>query len=459
MKAKRYPLAPLILVVVLVYMPSLFNFFSADDWFHLRVSNIGSWREFINFFSFLKTNQSIAFYRPLSTQTFFFIFQKLFDLNSFPYHLFILLVFGVSLHLLYQVAIILLKNKRVAFLAVLVYGFSVSNFTRLYFLSAFQEGLLVLFSLLTILSYLRRKRISWLFFVLALLSKETAVVLPLVLLVLDWTRKKRDFSKLTPLVLILLPYLYLRLFKFGIVSGDTYVWNFSPLKAGNTLMWYSLWAIGSPEFLVDYIGPSLQPISRFFADYSLWWPVIVFPLMVLIVYSVYQYLQSLSLPYLFLFVISLGPVLFLPTHKFALELGLPLVWFSLLIAQILPKRRKLLISFLVLYLGYNLSMNYLTYTRHYSIGRAKVASRVYQYFKKNYPNKPTDLYFEFINDTADYGKSWGSSKQIANSTGGSELFRVLYLDRTYKVYFEDYPGKRPLLEKIPISTKMFFSEK
>ena len=452
------------------------NFFSADDWFHLRVSNIDKLSEFLNFFSFSQNAQSIAFYRPLSTQTFFFVFQKLFGLNPLPYYIFVLVSFGVSLVLIYRLARELLNSNQKALLATAIYGLSVSNFTRLYFLSAFQEIALVLFSVACILAFLKQKYIfSYLFFILALLSKETAVVLPLVLIILDWSRKKLNLKRLIPFALILLPYLYLRLFKFGLAAGDTYQWDFAPLKALNTTMWYGLWSLGAPEFLVDYIGSGLRPIPRFFTDFPLWWPVILIPLILMLMLLLKRSLDGVYPEYargarddrrkgrddklwVFagLFVISLLPVLFLPTHKFALELGLPLVWMSLLIGYLLPPKGFLLVSFVSIFVLYNLSMNYLTYTTHYSVNRGKISARIYRYFKLNYPLPPADSYFEFVNDTADYGASWGSSKQIANSTGGSELFKVLYKDSTYQVFFEDLPGDRPAGKtKIFLSTRQF----
>lgn len=455
-----------ILLVILFFTPSLVNYFSTDDWFHLRVSSINTLPEFFNFFSFTKTPQSIAFYRPLPTQVFFFVFQKTFGPNPLPFHLFVLICFGYSLYLINKLAKPLLNSRKKALLATLVYGFSVSNFTRLYFLSAFQEIALVIFSLLTISSYLDGKKIrSVLFFVMALMSKETAVVLPIVLFTIDWMGNQVRLKKLFPFALVLLPYLYLHLFHFGGAGGETYIWNFAPQKVGNTLMWYSFWALGAPELLVDYIGSGLKPIPRFFTDYPNWWPVILgllFINLAFLGYISFQKIKKINRKFIgcvILFVVSLLPVLFLPQHKFALELGMPLIWFALGVSLLLPKKGKLLYFFLFFYLALNLSMNYLTYTRHYSVGRAKISQKVFEYFSKNYPSKPTDSYFEFINDTKDYGVSWGSSKQISNSTAGSELFRVLYHDPTYTVYFEDFPGARPENEKkIPLSTKMFVSE-
>lgn len=445
-----------------IYFASIFTFFSADDWFHLRVSSVGSLNEFLNFFSFTKTPQSIAFYRPLPTQVFFFLFHKLFGLNPLPFHLFVLICFGYSVYLVNKLATLLLKSDKKALLATLVYGFSVSNFTRLYFLSAFQEITLVIFTSRCLLSYLNNQKWkSLVFFILALLSKESAVVIPVVIIVIDWLRKKTKIYNWIPFIIVLAPYLYLRLFQFGGAVGETYVWNFSLLRAGNTLMWYFLWTLGAPELLVDYIGSGLRPIPRFFSDLRAWWPIILGLLIANLGFLFYCLVRQIkrvdrvTVVCGILFVVSLLPVIFLPQHKFALELGLPLVWFSLGISRLLPEKKELLYLFLFFYLALNLSMNYLTYSRHYSVGRAKISKKVYGYVARNYPQEPKDSYFEFVNDTADYGASWGSSKQIANSIGNSELFRVLYNDSNYTVYFEDYPGDRPKQKRIPLSTKMF----
>src|SRR3989338_2004540 len=260
-----------ILLPIILFSPSLAIFFSSDDWFHLRVSAITHLSEFSNFFSFIRNPQSIAFYRPLTTQVFFFAFQKLFGVNPTPFHIFVLTCFAFSLYLIFRLSKKLQKTNEKALICTILYGFSVSNFTRLYFLSAFQEIALVVFSLLTITGYLNdRRSISLVYFVLSLLSKETAVVLPLVLLILDWSRKKFDLKKLVPFALILLPYLYLRLFVFGPALGDTYQWNFSLAKVINTLTWYGLWSLGAPELLVDYIGSGFIPVAKFFSDFPVW---------------------------------------------------------------------------------------------------------------------------------------------------------------------------------------------
>lgn len=452
------------LLLSLIYIPALFNFFSGDDWFHLRLTQTSSVSEFINFFSFGHTAQSAAFYRPLSTQSFFFVFQKFFGLTAWPYYLFALVCFSYSLHLVYKFALTQFQDKNKSLLTTFIYGISVSNFTRIYFLSAFQEIALVIFSLLCLLSFPKSKFKSLVFFILALLSKETAIVLPLLLLIFNFKIIKSKIVYLIPTLIVSLIYLYFRFGVFGMVVGDSYALNFSPAKALNTLMWYILWCFGAPELLIDYIGSGLRPIARLYTDYPFWWQsifVLLFGALISLGVLLIKKIKKINtqiLMFVALFLISLAPVIFFPQHKFALELGLPLVGFALAVAWLLPVKRTVTkIIFLGFFIVLNLSMNYLTYTRHYSVNRSKTAERIVLYFSTSYPQFPQDIYFEFINDTDDYGKEWGSSKQISNITAGSELFKVLYKDKNIDVYFQDYQGDRPRdKEKMEVSTKQFF---
>lgn len=466
---KKYWPFLIIAFSLLLFSPALFNFFSSDDWFHLRISQIGNFRDFFSFFSFLPNQHSAAFYRPLSTQVFFFIFQKLFGLNAWPYYLFVFFVFGLSLWLVYCLAKLVFKNERQFLLALLFYSFSVTHFTRLYFLSAFQEILMTVFILLAILTYLKKP--SWktntltvLYFVLALLSKETAVVLPLILILFGWFKKRFQWKRLIPFFIILLLYLYFRFSHFGLVSGDSYLWNFSPKKFINTFFWYGLWSFGAPELLVDYVSSGFRILPRFFTDFPLWSKIVLsligFALISFItLFAVHFKKISYKRLILFLgiFILALLPVLFLPWHKFTLELTLAMVGFSFLLAEVcLNKRSWLTTLFIVLFLILNLSMNILTYQSHYTVARSRIAKKVYQYFIINYPQYPKDNYFEFVNNQKIENKIWGLSKQVAFAMGDDNFFQVLYYNHQIKVFYEDFPKEKPKDKKaININSTIF----
>lgn len=450
------------LLAVLIYLPALTNFFSADDWFHLRITQVDALKQFFNFFSFTQNPQTASFYRPLSTQVFFFIFQSFFGLTAWPYYLFGLVLFGYTLYLV--------KKLSGSSLAVLIYGISVSNFTRLYFISAFQELFMVVFSLLTLINFKKKPGLSLLFFILALLSKETAIILPVLILLLNHKSIKASPNSLlfAFYILLSLSYLYFRLFHFGLADGVSYVWNFSLTKAANTLMWYILWSFGAPELLVDYVGSGFKLIPRFFIDYQYWWTFIVFPLVIIITSLVFIFFKNVkkvgSRFWVFsaFFLVSILPFLFLPSHKFTLELGLPLVGFAIAFSVLLKSVKPHLFLFtFTIFLIYNLSMNYLTYTRHYSVSRSKISHNVYIFFKQNYPKPPSYEYFEFINDTNDNGEIWGQSKQISQSLSGSDFFKVFYHQPRYIVYYQDITGQRPsplAFTKIQLSTKQFLNQ-
>lgn len=461
----RFKKLYIFLLPLLIYLPSLQNYFSADDWFHLRLAQINHITDFFNFFSFIPNNQSASFYRPLPTQVFFFVFQRLFGLTVWPYHLFVLLSFSYSLHLLYRFAVRELKSPHLAQISVFIYALSVTNFTRLYFLSAFQEISLVIFSLLCLLNFPKSVFKTLLFFILALLSKETAVVIPLLLLLFNLKYFKKNLLSFLPFGLILSIYLYLRLALFGSAIGDSYLWNFSPVKAANTFMWYLLWSFGAPELLVDYVGSGLKLVPKFFVDYPFWWGTIISLLLGTISTTGILFMQKLKkidlsfFKYILFFFITILPVLFLPSHKFALELGLPLVGFSLALVWLLPKKLNYLaIIFLCLFAGLNISMNYLSYTRHYSVSRGRLSQKIYNYFSESYPVYPIGKYYNFVNDSQDFGQAWGQSKQISQALSGSDFFRVYYHYPDLKVYYEDIPEATPAGQSpINLSTRQFIT--
>ena len=448
----------LFLLLPLIYLPSLFNFFSSDDWFLMRISQIGSFQQFLNFFSFNQTAESAAFYRPIPQQLFLFIFQKLFGLNPLPYHLFVLFCFGLVLYLLNLLAKKLDFTKTQTAITLMVYGVASANFPQVYFLSAFQDILLPLFVLLSLILFLNKKfSLSLVFFVLSLMSKETAVIMPLLLVLICWFKKKQFFKLVIPYALIALVYLFLRLIVFGNTQGDSYIWDFSPYKAGNTFMWYSLWTIGTPEILVDYVGSGFKILPKLFTDMPTWSRVILIELVSSILalsvffVSVRRQLFSKSRFLIFsilFFMISLIPVIFIPWHKFTHALSLPLLGFALLIGYFGKDLKWALKTFLVVFIITNLSTQVLLFSKHYSVTRGTIAKRVYEYMNNNYPVYPSGKYFYFVNNSDNQKTVWGESKQVGISLSMSDFFKVYYHDNSIKVYYEDLEESKPNKEQM-----------
>lgn len=458
---KLKSLNPLILIFIsiLIFSPGLFTFFSADDWFHLRISQAGSFNDFVSFFSFIPSEHSSSFYRPIPTQFFFFIFQTLVGLNQIYYHLFVYSFFGLSLLILYKVTYQITKNKTKSLLTLFFYSLSASHFTRLYFLSAFQEILMFLFVLLSLCFYFRKKSLSYIwsiiFFLLSLASKETAIVLPILLLVLEFFFYKKISNKIIIFIAIGVIFLFLRLYLFGSVAGDSYTWEFSLKKLINTYFWYGLWSLGAPEFLVDYVSSGFKILPRLFEVLPFWSQLLLttmtLTIFILVINFIFAYkkLTHLSILGFVIFIIGILPVAFLPWHKFTLELTLPLFGFCLLLTDLVSSnlhlsknnfqfiKNSFLNSFVIFYLFLNLITIFLTYRTSYTVSRAKISQKVFHYVTNNYPNFPANQKFAFINDLTNVSKEWGLSKQIFFATSGSDMFKVIYKDPNIKVYFED----------------------
>lgn len=134
-----------------------------------------------------------------------------------------------------------------------------------------------------------------------------------------------------------------------------------------------------------------------------------------------------------------------------------MISFSLLLAFFIEKRRPLAIFAVISYILLNLSMNYLTYSRHYSVSRGEMAQKVLNYFKLRFASFPPDSYVEFINDAKGYGNEFGLSKQISYAISGSDMFRVIYKDPSIKVYFQDFNDDLPVGQtRIEIGSSQFF---
>lgn len=462
---------PIIIIIlsVVIFSPSLNNFFFGDDWFHLRISNIHNLGEFINFFSFSQNAQSTTFYRPVSTQVFNFIFLRTFGLDPLPYHLFILTLFALSLWLFYRISKKILISGNQAILAIVIYGISATHFAKFYYLAASQEIIMLFFALLSILFYLRENSfkntiLSLTFFIFALLSRETAIILPGILFLIDWSKRRSSVKKVLPFIFLLVLYSIFRLAVFGGPSGDSYIWDFSIKKALNTISWYLLWALGVPELLVNYINGGINILPKFYLDFPVYAKIILtlsaFSLtsFTFILLRNFRKIDKLIIMSGGVFLVGILPVLFLPWHKFSLELTLAMMGFAIGFSRVLYKEEIKLVSSVAIlfFILLNIFTIFLNFKTDYSLRRAEVSKKVFTYFRLAYPRKPEGKYFEFINDTPDYGQEWGSSRQIAQAVSGSDMFKVLYNDNSYRVFYQDFDEVKPeSKQKIEISTAMF----
>lgn len=162
------------------------------------------------------------YYRPL-LYTYLVLNYKLWGPNPMGFHIAGILLHFLSAVLLYRTGLLLLNNDRMVSLMAAslfavhpVHNESVGR-------AVAGEPLLGLVFLLTIYFFLKDKvPLSLFFFSLALLTKETAVMLPFALLIIGVHRKdlKNGALAMTPFVLLVIVYLLLRTMSVASVFGD-----------------------------------------------------------------------------------------------------------------------------------------------------------------------------------------------------------------------------------------------
>lgn len=429
-------------------------FFTNDDFFLLKISQAKSVGDFLRFFDFTKGPEGLGFYRPLTTQVFYF-FGWVFKLNPLVLHTFSFLTFLAVCYLVYRLTKEIFAKKSLALMAALLYAVSATHFGHWYYLATYQELGLAFFYLLSTLLLIKERYLwSLVFFVLALLSKETAVILPLTHLLFLWYFKRMKSVKfLLPFAAILGIYLYLHTFHYGFASGDSYIWNFSPLKAVNTLFWYVLWSLNLPEMLIDFVGPGLkvnvEPLRHWF-KYLLPILGLFFVETVWILICLIRFIQRTKkreISVLVLgsawFVLTLLPVLFLPLHKFTFYLTLPLVGVVWVMSCILREKGKFI--FLSLWLVLSATTSTLTYQTHWVTQGAKSAKLVYQYLKSNEDSLQGKTIIFY--DTAEDEKSpWLPTNALKVILSGSNFFRVLFGDKIRVIYGESESVKENVVK-------------
>ena len=221
MKKTNFKAILLILILTsLVYANCLGNFFAMDD-FMVIVENdfVKSWNNIPAFFTkdyltspsdgrylgMYEIGSGELTYRPVVTLS-YFIDYSIWKLNAFGYHFTNLFLHILNAIMLYFFIGLIIKNKKIGLLAALLFAVHPVNIEPVNSIS-FREDLFVfLFFITSFMFYVKmdfchgRKKAyfyiaSIVLFLLALFSKEVAVVLPIVLVLYDYFFVARDKTR------------------------------------------------------------------------------------------------------------------------------------------------------------------------------------------------------------------------------------------------------------------------
>lgn len=478
---KQYwPLVFVFALVLLLYYPIFNVYFSHDDFFHFKVSQTESLREFVNLFGFHPFQErSIGFYRPIFRELLFNSFYSFFGLDHLPFRLFSILLHFVNICLVYVFVQRIFANRLLSFFVSLFFGIDSANVAALYYLTGGVQILgATMFILLTLIffwQYLEDNKVkfkifSFLTFALSLASHEMAATMPFLLVGLVFLKgKKQKFfstciQELWIFIVLVAIYLYLDIFKVGFSQGEEqYQMVFSIKRTLNSLVWYWVWALGLPEMLVDFVRPglSLNPsLIRHWGNYF----AIIFPtffgaiilLAAFIVYLGVKVKKFFSDKRFWFFVlwfpVGILPVVFLPVHKSSYYLApvLPAFWGALglvvfgVYKSLFRRHKKIAITligaFVLLLLLLSVASIRLGDKTYPAAVRGRLAEKLINDMKLQYPELPPGVVVYFKNDP-DYpliSEDWGgTSKQAAFILNREDALQLFYKDRTLRVFYED----------------------
>lgn len=190
-------------------------------------------------------------YRPILT-TSFAIDHFIWGFRPYGYHLSSIILHTLNTVFVFLLITLLFHKKLLAFLTALFFSIHPVNSEAVIYASGRTDPLYTFFALLSILSFLWyeknthkrfiRYAISLVLFIIALLSKESAVIVPILFVLLYWIQDRRQKIPRTHLFLFLLP--------FFLFTGIYILLRLTVLNFQNTLNFYNTSNIYTSSFLI-----------------------------------------------------------------------------------------------------------------------------------------------------------------------------------------------------------------
>ena len=454
---------PLFILIIdfILFFPGFFTYFHQDDFIHFSYSQ--TLNQVLSAFNIFYQG-NFPFYRPIPTQLYFYLGKLFFSFNPLGYHIVNFIIFSCNIFLVYKLAFILTKKRETAFISTLFYGINSTHFAPLYSPAYVHELLYVLFGLNTILNYyywlksgvIKKYLLSLIFFIFALMTKETAVVLPgIILLLILFLENKLligQLKKFSAFILITFVYLMGHFLFYGIANSPSYTLIFGKANI-NILIWYFLWALSTPNILIDYFGPGFKISSVFFAVtkingliYIVLFPVflgLLFLTILICLKNIQQGTKKIIFFGISWFIVGLIPLLIFPLHRLATEQSFSLVGLTLALGIILYQIHHSSINgkrlfFLLLGLYFVIATNSILTARytHWIIRSAAIAKNTLSYFQKKNPEIPNNQVINFINGNVKIPQ-WGSSRQIYYALGNGYGLKMILNKPLLVIYYED----------------------
>lgn len=250
---KRYfVLIAFAIISLILFRTFLTNYFFQDDFFVFTITNVSGVKEIAEFFI---PRTDVQFYRPLSHQLFFYISRTLFGWNSMYFHLEVFGMFCALIVSTYYTIGLFIKNISVRYIGVFLFATSAIHYNSLHWLANTSYIMVAFFFFIGIWVYVKKPSVllTWLIFLLGLLSNEFMITLPLICIAYSLTQNKNKIvnnrDKLVVLLATTIIYAIIRFFIFHPNVGSyTYVFD---KHAISSYRWFVLFFLNWPETIKD----------------------------------------------------------------------------------------------------------------------------------------------------------------------------------------------------------------
>ncbi len=430
----------IIISIAILYHSSFECLFRTEDFALINKARYN----FSFYNSFVTEYFNAKFYRPIPNSLFFFISYAFFELNPIGYRVINIILFILSVFLVYEITSILSKRKDLAFVASIFYLSRCLHLKNSYWIVAGFQGNGVAFwifcTILLYLKYINSKNSLFYIFslicsIFASLTKEVSVILPaLILLIEAYTQtSKRSFNYKN---------LLLRAFPFFLITSIFYlprIYFLRPL------------ILDSPYKMQFSLNVFLKNIAFYtFNSFNNYLEIVLLGTLSLIAF-VNSENRKYAIFFASWFFIGLIPYLFIAKHPEAYYLNISLLGLSIVLSTgmkyIYEKfcSMKYLLTIVLLsvcILSARINIHTSEFVKEFYVYQ-KYINNFSSDFKKEFPSFPEDslIYIKNTPSHAIRTMGWGgtiSSLYKSKVTVYFEDFSKEFPDKYARIYFFKY---------------------
>ena len=374
---------------------------------------------------------------------FFKLNNILFGLNPIGYHLIAFLFHFTNIILIAKILKELKVSNKQAIFGSFIYAIAAFHFVPLSWLSTTSYIVGPTFIFLALLMFLQNKSpVSFIFYLLALLSTELSLTLIPIALILKTNAK--TLKKLAPFILVAIIYIIVRFVIYPLPSSGDYQIVFNSKVLVN-LFWYFAWFFNVPEkmsTLIFFSTPKTSfTIALQFIKY-LAVPTILISATILLVYQSHLKTREMFKA-LLIFLSGILPILFLPKHAYPMYLVVASLGLIYLISKALDKIKNWNMVIPILVFLWTLSSSLtLSFTRntHWVTNEERISKTYIELTKSLVKNPNNNSVYIFYPASKDFNERYKittvkGENNIRQALNNQDAIKVVYGNLTLESLF------------------------